>query len=109
MSPAPVRIATRIGVSRIAFVSPTMVARSSAFFAAGRSIVKQTTQMGEMEVTQLLSNYKDFGGIKRASTTSFQMMGQEIRTTVNSWEWDTVKPEEMEPPADIKALLKKPN
>lgn len=73
------------------------------------SIIKQTTQMGEMEVTQLLSNYKDFGGIKRATTTSFQMMGQEIRTTVNSWEWDTVKPEEMEPPPDIKALLKKPN
>lgn len=72
------------------------------------SIVKQTTQMGEMEVTQLLSNYKDFGGIKRAGTTSLQMMGQEIRTTVVSWEWDTVKPEDMEPPADIKALLKKP-
>jgi hypothetical protein len=71
------------------------------------SIVKQTSPMGEMEVTQLLSNYKDFGGVKRATVTSVQMMGQEIRTTVLSWEWDTVKPEELEPPADIKALLKK--
>ena len=71
------------------------------------SIIKQTTQMGEIEVTQLLSDYKDFGGVRKASVTSLQMMGQEIKTTVVAWEWDTVKPEEMEPPADIKALLKK--
>lgn len=71
------------------------------------SIVKQTSQMGELEVTQLLSEYKDFGGVKRATVTTVQMMGQEIKTTVTAWEWDTVKPEEMEPPADIKALLKK--
>lgn len=71
------------------------------------SIVKQVSQMGEMEITQLLSDYKDFGGVKRASVTTLQMMGQEIKTTVTAWEWDTVKPEEMEPPADIKALLKK--
>lgn len=71
------------------------------------SIVKQVSQMGEMEVTQLLSDYKDFGGVRRATVTTLQMMGQEIRTTVTDWEWDTVKPEEMEPPADIKALLKK--
>lgn len=71
------------------------------------SIVKQTSQMGEMEVTTFLSDYKDFGGIKRATTSTMQMMGQEIRTTVTSWEWDTVKPSDVEPPADIKALLKK--
>jgi hypothetical protein len=71
------------------------------------SILKQTTQMGELEVTQLLSEYKDFGGVKRATVTTLQMMGQEVRTTVTAWEWDTVKPEEMELPADIKALLKK--
>lgn len=70
--------------------------------------VKQVTQMGEMEVTTLLSEYKDFGGIKRASVTTMQMMGSEIKTTVTAWEWDNVKAEEMEPPADIKALLKKP-
>jgi hypothetical protein len=69
--------------------------------------VKQTTQMGEMEVTTLLSDYKDFGGIKRATVTSMQMMGQEIKTTVTLWEWDNVTAAEMEPPADIKALLKK--
>ena len=71
------------------------------------SIIKQTSQMGEMEVTTFLGDYKDFGGIKRATTSTMQMMGQEIRTTVTSWEWDTVKPSDIEPPADIKALLKK--
>jgi hypothetical protein len=73
------------------------------------SIQKQTSQMGEMEVTVLLDEYKDFGGVKRASVTRMQMMGTEMRTTINSFEWDTVKPEDMEPPADIKALLKKPD
>ena len=71
------------------------------------TMMKQTSPMGEIEVTQLLNEYKDFGGVKRASTTSFSMMGQDIKTTVTSWEWDTVKPEDVEPPADIKALLKK--
>ena len=68
---------------------------------------KQVSPMGELEVTTLLSEYKDFGGIKRPSVTTMQMMGSEVKTTVTAWEWDTVKPEEMEPPADIKALLKK--
>jgi len=71
------------------------------------SIQKQTSPMGEMEVTQLLDEYKDFGGVKRASVSRVQMMGSEIKTTVTAFEWDTVKPEDMEPPADIKALLKK--
>ncbi len=71
------------------------------------SIIKQTSPMGEMEVTQFLDEYKDFGGVKRASVTRLQLMGSEVRTTITAFEWDTVKPEEMEPPADIKALLKK--
>ena len=73
------------------------------------SIIKQTSPMGEIEVTQLLDDYKDFGGVKRASVTRLNMMGSEIKTTVTLFEWDTVKPEELEPPADIKALLKKGN
>ena len=68
---------------------------------------KQTSAMGEIEVTQYFSEYKDMGGIKRATVMSGQMMGQELKTTLTSWEWDTVKPSDVEPPADIKALLKK--
>jgi hypothetical protein len=69
--------------------------------------VKQVSPMGEMEVTTLLSDYKDFGGIKRATVTTMQVMGSEVKTIVTAWEWDNVKADEMEPPADIKALLKK--
>jgi hypothetical protein len=68
---------------------------------------KQVSAMGEMDVTQFFSEYRDMGGVKRASVMSGQMMGQELKTTITSWEWDTVKPEDLEPPADIKALLKK--
>jgi len=67
----------------------------------------QMSQMGQMEVTTLHSEYKDFGGIKRPTVTTAQMMGQEARTTLISWEWDTVDAAELEPPADIKALIKK--
>jgi hypothetical protein len=68
---------------------------------------KQVSPMGEIEVTQYFSEYKDMGGIRRATVMSGQMMGQELKTTLTSWEWDTVKPADVEPPADIKALLKK--
>lgn len=68
---------------------------------------KQVSAMGELEVTQFYSEYKDMGGVKRATVMSGQMMGQELKTTLTSWEWDTVKPADTEPPADIKALLKK--
>jgi hypothetical protein len=68
---------------------------------------KQMSAMGEIEVTQYFSEYKEIGGIKRATVLSGQMMGQELKTTLQSWEWDTVKPADVEPPADIKALLKK--
>ena len=73
------------------------------------TIGKQTSAMGEMEVTQFYSEYKDMGGIKRATVMSSQVMGQELKTTLTAWEWDTVKPADVEPPADIKALLKKGN
>jgi hypothetical protein len=71
------------------------------------STAKQVSAMGEMEITQFYSDYKEMGGIKRATVTTGQMMGQQIKRTLTSWEWDTVKPADVEPPADIKALLKK--
>ena len=68
---------------------------------------KQQSAMGEMEVTQFYSEYKEMAGMKRATVMSGQMMGQELKTTLTSWEWDTVKPADTDPPADIKALLTK--
>ncbi len=67
----------------------------------------QANQMGDIEVTTLYSDYKDFGGLKRASVTKAQMMGAEATTTIISMEWDKVKPADIELPDDIKALLKK--
>lgn len=70
---------------------------------------KQASPMGEVDVTQLHKDYKDFGGIKRPSVVTSQMMGQEITVTLTHWEWDTVDPKELELPAEIKALVvKKP-
>jgi hypothetical protein len=71
------------------------------------SIANQASAMGEAEVTTIHTAYKDFGGIMRASVVTTQMMGQEARTTITSWEWDVVDPKDVEPPADVKALIKK--
>jgi hypothetical protein len=80
--------------------------------ANGLLISTTTTQpgpMGEVEVTQFHSEYKDFGGMKRPTVITSQMMGQQIKVTLTSWEWDTVDPTELALPAEIKALVvKKP-
>ena len=73
------------------------------------TMTKQASPMGEVDVMQLHKDYKDFGGIKRPTVVTSQMMGQEIIVTLTSWEWDTVDPKELELPAEIKALVvKKP-
>jgi hypothetical protein len=68
---------------------------------------KEATSMGEMEVTQYYSDYKEVGGMKRATTISSQMMGQSMNITVTGWEWDNVDAKEVELPAEIKALVEK--
>ena len=46
----------------------------------------------------------------RATTTTFEAMGQQQVITMTAWEWDTVDPKEIELPAEIKALVdKKPS
>ena len=68
---------------------------------------KQASAMGEMEVTTFHSEYRDFGGVKRATVMSASLMGTEMKTTVTSWEWDKVEAKDIELPADVKALIKK--
>jgi hypothetical protein len=63
--------------------------------------------MGEVETTTTFSAYKDFGGVKRATTTTVDQGGQQFVITLTSWEWDTVKEEEMALPPDVKALVEK--
>jgi hypothetical protein len=68
---------------------------------------KVPTQMGEIEVTTTFAGYKDFGGVKRPTTTTIDQAGSMIIITLQSWEWDTVDPKEFELPPDIKALVEK--
>ncbi|MFN8580150.1 MAG: hypothetical protein U0163_04120 [Gemmatimonadaceae bacterium] len=69
--------------------------------------MKQNSPMGEIEVVSTLSGYKDFGGIKRPTTMTQEMMGQQQIITISGWEWDNVDQKEMEIPAEIKAMLPK--
>ncbi len=66
-----------------------------------------TTQMGEIEVTTTFGGYKDFGGVKRATTTTIDQGGSQIIITLEAWEWDSVDPKEFELPPEIKALAEK--
>ncbi|MEP7346717.1 MAG: hypothetical protein ABI877_15705 [Gemmatimonadaceae bacterium] len=68
---------------------------------------KQTTPMGEIDMSATLGAYKDFGGFKRATTMTQEVMGQQQIFTISSWEWDNVDVKEMEVPAEIKAMLPK--
>jgi hypothetical protein len=71
------------------------------------SQTRTPTQMGEIEVVTTFSAYKDFGGIKRATTTTVEQAGQQFVITLQGWEWDTVDPKEFELPPEIKALVEK--
>lgn len=70
--------------------------------------MKAATPMGEVPVTVSVTDWKDFGGVKVATkTTTSMMMGSQVMT-IDAVEWDAVKPEAFELPAEIKALNAKP-
>ena len=71
------------------------------------SQAKQVTPQGEVEITTNFSDYKDWGGVKRATTMTMDQMGQQFVITVQGWEWDTVDPKELELPPEIKTLVEK--
>ena len=71
------------------------------------SNAKSATPMGEVETTTTYAAYKDWGGVKRATTTTVDQMGQQFVITVQAFEWDTVDAKELELPAEIKALTEK--
>jgi hypothetical protein len=81
------------------------------FSAADGMIVwsqtKTATPMGEMEVVTTYGAYKDFGGVKRATTTTVEQGGQQFIITLQGWTWDVVDPKEFELPPEIKALVDK--
>lgn len=65
---------------------------------------KQESQMGTLDVTTLLSDYKEFDGIRVPTRASAQMMGQEMVTTVKSVSHAPVEASAFALPAEIQAL-----
>jgi len=71
------------------------------------SVAKQESPMGVVEVTTLVGDYRDFGGLKSATTMRQQMMGQEQVMTLTNIEYD--RPEDaaaFDAPPAIQTMLK---
>ena len=71
------------------------------------SIVKQETPMGTVEVTNLIGDYKDFGGQKVATRVAQQAMGQEQVMRFTAIEYDIATDSTFAMPPAIKALTEK--
>lgn len=65
---------------------------------------KQESQMGTIDVTTLLSDYKEFDGIRMPTRASAQMMGQQMVTTVKSVSHAPVDAAAFALPPEIQAL-----
>lgn len=70
------------------------------------AIGTRESQMGPMNVTQVHSDYKKFGGLLVPTTMKQSAMGVQQILSLSSVEFDSVDPSVFEPPAQIKALLK---
>jgi hypothetical protein len=70
-------------------------------------------RLGETSLTSVgmqtfrQSNYRDFGGIRIATRRSTQADVGEIVVEISQVEFDKVKPDAFEPPAAVKALIRK--
>ncbi len=68
------------------------------------TIMEQVSQMGTIHTETLMSEYKEFGGVKMATRMSANMMGQPMLVQLNDIEFGTVSASDFELPAQIKAL-----
>jgi hypothetical protein len=71
------------------------------------SMGKQESPMGTVEVTNLISDYKDFGGQKIATRLTQQVMGNEQVLIINTVDYDVAEASTFEMPPAIKALVEK--
>jgi hypothetical protein len=71
------------------------------------SMGKQESAMGTVEVTNLVGDYKDFGGQKIATRITQQAMGQEQVLVLTSVEYDAASDSTFQIPPAIKALVEK--
>jgi len=70
-------------------------------------IEKQESEMGSIEAVTLLQEYTDFGGLKLARKNTITAMGMEQVISIEKIEFITPEDARFEPPAEIKALIKK--
>ena len=71
------------------------------------AVMKQESQMGTIEVTNLIGDYKDFGGQKLATRIAQQAMGQEQVMRLVTVEYDQTPDSAFAMPPAIKALTEK--
>jgi zinc protease len=67
-----------------------------------------TSQMGTLPVVQVVSDYKNFGGVLTPTVTRQRMMGLESEMTISSITFDPVDPKAFDLPPAIGALVKQP-
>ena len=65
-----------------------------------------TSQMGTIPVVQVVSDYKNFGGVLTPTMTRQQMMGLESEMTIPSITFDPVDPKAFDLPPAIAALAR---
>jgi hypothetical protein len=76
---------------------------------AVKTQVVAVSPMGEQPVEGIVSEYKEFGGVKIPTKMVQKMAGQEIVITLQTVKINESLPvDRFEPPAEIKALLSKP-
>jgi len=73
--------------------------------AAG-AIRSTETPMGKMDVTVVLSDYKEQGGVKMPSRVIQKTPQGDVTLTFSTYEWDKVEPAVFDLPADVKAMVK---
>jgi hypothetical protein len=68
------------------------------------SIAKQFSAMGEMTADIVMSEYRDFDGLKMPTRMTTSMMGQQLVTTIKSVSHEPVADSMFALPAEIRAL-----
>jgi hypothetical protein len=68
------------------------------------SVNTQESPMGNIEVTTVVSDYRQFGNVRMPTRMSQEMMGNQQVITVTSVEFDVVDDAAFTPPAEISAL-----
>jgi hypothetical protein len=64
----------------------------------------QSSQMGDMQADIVISDYKDFDGVKMPTRVVANVMGQQMVTVIKSVSHEPIPDSKFELPADVKAL-----